>query len=141
MTQVERTVRLAAPAAEVWALIGPFDGLPNWHPAVLACRLGTEDGATLRHLTVVGRIELVERLVALDETGRSCRYVLVDGPLPVEGYVATLAVADGGDGTSTATWSARFEPAGAPEDVAVEAVGGIYDAGLNSLADRFGRAP
>jgi hypothetical protein len=140
MSQVERSIRLAAPAAEVWALIGPFDAMPRWHPAMLSCRLAEEDEATLRHLTVVGRIQLVERLVSLDDAARTCRYTLIDGPLPVEGYRAMLHVADNGDASATVVWSSIFEPAGAPEDVAVEAIVGIYDSGLNSLAERFGQA-
>lgn len=140
MAEVVREVRLKASAVDVWNLIGGFDRLPHWHPAVLSCDLSDEDGATVRHLVIVGRIRLTERLVSHDDATRTCRYTLVDGPLPVEGYVSMLTVADNGDGSATVRWSARFEPSGAPADVATEAIEGIYDSGLNSLADRFGRA-
>ena len=140
MAEVTREVRLKAPAAEVWALIGGFNDLPHWHPAVLSSELMEEDGDTVRHLVIVGRIRLAERLLSRDDAARSYRYTLEDGPLPVEGYIATLSVAANGDGSVTVRWSARFEPAGAPAEVATEALEGIYDSGLNSLADRFGRA-
>ena len=140
MAEVVREVRLKAQAGQIWALIGGFNDLPNWHPAVLSSDLSLDDGATIRHLVIVGRIRLAERLLAHDDAARTYRYTIADGPLPVEGYVSTVTVADNGDGSSTVRWSARFEPAGAPADVAVEAIEGIYDSGLNSLADRFGRA-
>lgn len=138
MPLLERSKRLAAPAAEVWALIGPFDGLANWHPAVIACHSSGSGEGQEREVVVVGSIRLKERLVAQDDAAMRCRYVLVDGPLPVEGYVSTLSVSDNGDETSTVTWSAEYQLAGAPEDVARDAIGGIYDAGLQSLGDRFG---
>ena len=140
MVDVVREVRLKAKADAVWALIGGFNALPNWHPAVLSSNLSQDDGATTRHLVIVGRIRLAERLLSHDDAARTYRYTIADGPLPVEGYVSTVTVADQGDGTATVRWSASFEPAGAPADVAVEAIQGIYDSGLNSLADRFGRA-
>ena len=125
----------------MWSLIGDYNGLPKWHPAVLSSRLTEEGGAVTRHLAIVGRIQLAERQIAHDDTIRSYRYTIVDGPLPVEGYVSTLSVVEAGQGMSIVRWAATFEPAGAPADVAVEAIGGIYDSGLNSLADRYGRAP
>ena len=139
MVEVTREVRVVAQAGTVWALIGGFNALPNWHPAVLSSEISNVDGATSRHLVIVGRIRLTERLLAHDDTARTYRYTIAEGPLPVEGYVSTVTVADHGDGTATVRWSAVFEPAGAPADVAVEAIEGIYDSGLNSLADRFGR--
>lgn len=140
MAEVTREVRLKATAGEIWALIGGFNDLPNWHPAVLSSDLSQDDGATIRHLVIVGRIRLAERLLSHDDAARTYRYTIADGPLPVEGYVSNVTVADPGDGTCTVRWSARFEPAGAPAEVAAEAIEGIYDSGLNSLADRFGRA-
>ena len=37
MTHAAASLALDVPAAKVWALIGPFDGLARWHPAVRAC--------------------------------------------------------------------------------------------------------
>lgn len=140
MVEVDRSVTLAASADEVWALVGGFDSLPDWHPAVLSCELASDDGRMTRRLKVVGNIRLVERLVRHDDASRSCRYTLSEGPLPVEGYDSTFAVHDGGGDRCVVTWRATFEPSGASEDVAREAIEGIYDSGLNALADRFGEA-
>ena len=140
MPEIERSVHLAAPAADVWAAIGDFDGMPNWHPAVNTSRTWQEGTDQLRELVVVGNIRLTERLVSHDDGARTYRYAVVDGPLPVEGYTSKIIVTDNGDGTSTVTWSAQYQLAGASDEIAREAIGGIYDAGLQSLGIRFGVA-
>jgi len=139
--EVGREVRLAAPAAEVWGLIGPFGSLAHWHPAVLECDLDEEDGFTIRRVKVVGNVRTVQRLLSHDDAGRRYRYTITDGDLPVHDYDAVLAVREDGPETCVASWRVTFQAAGAPDDVAREAIEGIFDGGLNGLAHRFGRAP
>jgi len=140
MLSLERSVHLAASADEVWNLIGRFDAMADWHPAVNSAAAWQDGPSQFRELRVVGGIRITEREVAHDDEHRAYRYVVVDGPLPVEGYTAILSVNDHGDGTSTVRWACEFRLAGAPEDVARDAIGGIYDAGLQSLARHFGTA-
>ena len=47
MTKVHVSTQLNAPAAEVWGLIGRWNALPDWHPAVLKSEL-SEDGKVRR---------------------------------------------------------------------------------------------
>jgi hypothetical protein len=140
MLSFERSARLAAPAADVWALIGRFDAVADWHPAVNSSASWQEGTSEYRELVIVGNIKIVERQIDRDDARMSYRYAIVDGPLPVEGYTSVLSVADNGDGTSTVRWACEFRLAGAPEYVAREAIGGIYDAGMQSLTGRFGAA-
>lgn len=141
MTDVSRTVNLAADADVVWSLIGPFDAMTSWHPAVLESRLGVEEGRMVRHLVFVGGIKVTERLVHHDDASMMVRYVISDeGRLPVADFSATLRVTPAQAGVCAVTWSCLFQPAGAPEDVVREAIAGIVDSGLNSLSDRFGQA-
>ncbi|MGY8997118.1 MAG: SRPBCC family protein [Alphaproteobacteria bacterium] len=141
MTDVSRSVTLSAPALEVWSLIGPFDALTSWHPAVLDSSLGADDGRMVRHLVFVGGIKVTERLIAHDDETMMQRYGISDGGrLPVADFTATLRVVAGSSETCSVTWSCSFQPAGAPESVVREAVEGIFDSGMNSLSDRFGKA-
>jgi hypothetical protein len=140
MLSFERSARLAAPAADVWALIGRFDAVADWHPAVNSSASWQEGTSEFRELVIVGNIKIVERQIDRDDARMSYRYAIVDGPLPVEGYTSVISVADNGDGTSTVRWACEFRLAGAPEYVAREAIGGIYDAGMQSLTGRFGAA-
>lgn len=140
MIEVSREVRLAAPAAELWDLIGPFDDLDRWHPAVLQCQPDEEDGFTVRRVKVVGNVRTVQRLLSHDDARRTYRYTIIEGDLPVHDYDAVLAVREDGPDVCVVSWRVTFQAAGAPDDVAREAIEGIVEGGLNALVDRFGPA-
>lgn len=121
---------------EVWKLVGQFNALPDWHPAVQSSRL--EDDGRLRRLSLFGGGEIVERLEQIDEKDRLYRYSIVSGPLPVANYTATLRVRDDGKGNSVVEWSSEFDPAGAAEMDAVKMVQSVYQSGFDNLKKMFG---
>ncbi len=127
---------MALSAAQIWHRIGGFNALPDWHPAVEKSVL--EEGGTVRRLSLVGGGEIVERLEQSDDDGRVYTYSIVESPLPVAGYVATIKVRENADGGSEIEWSSEFKPSGAPEAEAVQAIQGIYQAGFDSLRKMFG---
>ena len=59
---------------------------------------------------------------------------IVESPLPLAEYKSTVSVADAG-GRAVVIWSSIFE---ATADGMPEAVAGIYQAGLDALAAKFG---
>jgi hypothetical protein len=131
--RVSRIIRLAAPAAEVWAAIGPFGALADWHPVVSVCELDEIEGDTYRVLTTVDGGRLLEQLV--DEGPSHYTYRITESPLPVSDYRATLSVVPEPDGGCHVYWGSTFEPTA---DAADDVVGGIYEAGFEALRDRFG---
>jgi hypothetical protein len=137
MARVEEKQTLAASADDVWRLIGGYNALAEWHPAVE--RSALEDGGRVRKLSLKGGGSLIERLHAFNERERSYAYSIEQGPLPVSGYRSTLSVRElGGKRGCEVHWSGDFSPAGASEKEAVDVIRGIYRAGLDSLAQRFG---
>lgn len=136
MTNVSLKTDLNVPADKVWELIGQFNALPDWHPAVEKSEL--EAGGKLRRLTLVGGGSIVERLEKLDEDGHLYRYSIIESPLPVANYAAELRVKPGVDGKScTVEWSSDFNPAGASIEEATKAIQGVYQAGLDNLQKLF----
>ena len=131
MAHVLAETQLPAPAADVWDRIGDFNAVPQWHPAIWASRL--EDGGTVRRVSAAGGGQSVERLTDHDDSARRYSYELVDGPMPVSQYRATLAVEDDQDGGARVRWSADFTPAGAADADAEAAIGGFLRAGLDNL--------
>ena len=123
-------------ADDVWKLIGQFNALPDWHPAVTSSKL--EDGGRIRRLSLLGGGEIVERLEQIEQGDRLYRYSIVSGPLPVANYTATLRVKEDGKGKATVEWSSEFDPAGATETDATAAVQEIYKAGFENLRKLFG---
>ena len=136
MAKVSMNSAINMSADELWKLIGQFNALPDWHPAVTSSTL--EDGGKLRRLTLLGGAEIVERLEKIDDADRLYRYSIVSGPLPVANYTATLRVKDDGRGKATIEWSSEFDPAGASETDAAVAIQDVYKMGLDNLRKMFG---
>ena len=137
MAKVHETVDLRGSVDEVWAAIGGFNDLPQWHPAVESSTL--EEGGRVRRLQLGNGASLVERLHSFSERERSYGYSIEQGPLPVSGYRSLLHVRDsGGKGGCRVEWSGEFAADGVAEAEAIRLITGIYRAGLDRLGERFG---
>lgn len=137
MTSLATKIHLPVPASQVWQVIGGFNALPDWHPAIEKSELDEEGGAKIRTLSLVDGGTIVERLEQVDDSERAYTYSILSGPIPVTDYVATIRVREAGQGC-TIEWSSEFTPSGAPESDAVAAVRGIYEAGFENLKKMFG---
>ncbi len=137
MSKLSMSTKVGVPAEKVWELIGGFNATPDWHPAIAKSELTEEDGATIRTLHLVGGGVVRERLEMTDDEGRAYTYSIVESPLPVANYSATIRVSGEGD-DCTIEWSSDFKPMGTPENDAVKAVQGIYQAGFDNLQKIFG---
>jgi hypothetical protein len=136
MTNVTMSAKVPVPADQVWNIIGGFNALPTWHPAVKESKL--DAGGRVRTLELAGGGSITERLEHFDEKDRVYSYSILQGPLPVKNYVATIKVKQNADGKGcTIDWWSEFVPAGAPEADAVKVVQGIYQAGFDSLQKMF----
>lgn len=133
---VARTVEIDAPPATVWAAIGDFCAIASWHPAVEKCEISTQDGKTLRTLTLKDGGVIVER--ALSPSGRSLGYAyeILESPLPVISYRASLSLAPRGAGTRV-IWQGNFKAKDNENAKAEEVVGALYDAGLRGIVERM----
>ena len=121
----------------VWNTIGGFNALADWHPAVEKSEVSTEGQDTIRTLSLAGGGTIVEKLETVSDKERVYSYSILDGPLPVANYTATIRVSSS-NGGCTVEWSSEFDPSGAPESDAVAAVRGIYEAGFENLKKMFG---
>ncbi len=135
MANVKMSSHFNVAPDKVWNLIGGFNALPDWHPAVEKSEL--EEGGTIRRLHLVGGGQIVERLQPSDDDAHVYAYSILESPLPVEGYTAEIRVRPDGDGCEV-EWSSSFEPAGASETDAMKAIQGIYEAGFDNLKKMFG---
>lgn len=137
MNKVNMSTEVDASPETVWKTIGGFNTLPDWNPAVERSEL--ERGGIMRKLSLLGGGSVVERLEHFDNDDRVYTYSIIDAPLPVRNYVATLRVKDAGDGKSLVEWSSEFEVAtGATEMDATQAVQGLFQSGLDNLRKVFG---
>jgi uncharacterized protein YndB with AHSA1/START domain len=130
MAKVSVSTTISAPADEVWRLVGGWNALPDWHPAVEKSEI--EHGGDLRHLRLADGTEITERLEKLDRNERTYTYTITSSPLPFTNYRSTIIVRAEGD-TSTVEWSTHFEPLGAPEADVVKSLSDFYQAGFDNL--------
>jgi uncharacterized protein YndB with AHSA1/START domain len=130
-----KTIDIKAPPAKVWATIGDFCGIGQWHPAIATCAQSVQGRAHLRTLGLKGGGTIVERQLARSDRKMSYSYAIVSSPLPVDHYRSTIAVTPSADG-STVTWSGTFSAKGADDAHATAAIQGIYDSGLPALAEK-----
>lgn len=141
--KVSESITINAPAAAVWARIGNFDALKDWHPAVESSTAdkGNEEGS-VRIVKLKGGGEISETLNKHDAAAMRYTYRVRDGgdALPVTNYSSTIEVKPDGD-KSIVEWRGAFyrgypnnDPPPAKNDAAAEkAVTAVYTSGLAHL--------
>ena len=84
-----------------------------------------------------GRIR--ERLTALSDFEFSCSYAILESPMGVENYTATLKLTPITDGNRCfAEWSAEFDCAPEREKDLASMIGGaVFQGGFDGLKKRF----
>lgn len=139
MTQASARLDVSSPPDVVWRVIGGFNSLPDWIPAIRHSELS--DGGRVRHFTLPDGQSCAERLVSFDDAARTYTYAIVQGPFPIVDYISTLRVYDvNGGKASRVEWRGSFTPNGVSEQEAARIVQGIYDGGLKSLANSLASA-
>ncbi len=137
MTKVSMSLNLGVSADKVWDLIGGFNALPDWHPAIEKSEIEGEGKGSVRTLHLAGGGTITERLEQLDDEGKHYSYAILSSPLPVADYKGTIRLQDDGDGCKV-VWESEFQPAGAPEGDAIDVIRGIYQAGFDNLKKMYG---
>ena len=121
-----------------------FNALPDWHPAIAESRI--EGGGPSDQVGCVRAFRLAdggflrERLLALSDYDFSVTYSILDSPMEVENYVATLKLTPVTDGDRTfAEWSAEFDCPPEREDELVALIAGdVFQGGFDALARALG---
>jgi carbon monoxide dehydrogenase subunit G len=137
MAKVSVSVDLDAGADVVWELLGDFNGLHQWHPAIAASRVEVHGGREQRILSVTGGDRIIEQLEEHDPEARRYVYTLVEGPMPVADYRSTLEVIPLEGERSRVVWSGRFDAAGVTESEAEKVIESVYQTGLDALKLKF----
>ncbi len=146
MVAVRRSTIIDAPVDAVWRFLRDFNAHERWHPAVAASRI--EDGrdvdavACVRAFRLEDGAALREQLLSLSDRDHSFSYCILDSPIPLMGYVATVRLRPVTDGARTFwEWSSRFDaPAGREGELADLVGAAIYEAGFDAVKRHFGQA-
>ena len=128
-----------APAARVWERIRDFNGLPRWHPRIRDSRIENGEPADrvgcVRDFHLQNGDRIRERLLGLSDYDMFCTYAILESPMPLTDYVATLRLTPVTDGNRTfAEWTAEFDCAVDDAEGLVTGIGNdVFQAGFNAL--------
>ena len=145
LQHVVRSTVIDAPIDRVWAVLRDFNGMPQWHPAIADSRIENGQPADrvgcIRHFHLKDGGMIRERLLALSDYDYSCTYEILESPMGVANYTATLKLTPVTDGARCfAEWSAEFDCAESRERELVETIGqGVFQGGFDALKRHFGR--
>ena len=114
MARVYTSSVINARSDRVWARIRDFNGLPNWHPAIAESRIENGEPADkigcVRDFRLRNGDRIREKLLGLSDHDLFCTYSILESPMGVENYVATLRLTPVTDGERTfAEWTAEFD--------------------------------
>ena len=145
MVKVYRSTILDAPADRVWRDLRDFNGLPNWHPLIELSRIEKSHPADkigcVRNFQLKDGARIREKLLSLSDYDYSCTYAILESPMDLSDYVATLRLLPVTEGNRCfIEWSAEFECAQEKAAELVETVGdGVFQAGFDALKKRYGQ--
>jgi hypothetical protein len=131
--EVKRKIEIDGDKAEVWAKLGGWCAIKDWHPVIAKCEETTEGGKKRRVLTTKDGGVIKETQLTATETGYT--YQIDESPLPVANYTASFAVVPDNDDKEeiNVVWSAKFDPKGKTEAEAKAVIDGIFKAGLDEI--------
>ena len=135
-----RSINVKGSPAAVWAAIGPFCSISEWHPAIASCSEDGKSPPTRTLKTRAGSMTFVELQTSRNETAHSYSYTFTSAPIPVTNYNSKLSVVGNGHRGSTVKWSSVYLPNPGMDQAAVNALTGIYESGLRSIKARLAKS-
>ncbi|MEM7289085.1 MAG: SRPBCC family protein [Pseudomonadota bacterium] len=144
MARVYVSSVISAPADKVWDRVRDFNALPRWHPRIADSRiedaLPSDKVGCIRNFNLQNGDNIRERLLGLSDYDMFCTYEILESPMPLTDYVATLRLTPITDGErSFAEWSAEFSCDPSEEENLVNGIGtDVFQGGFDALKRQFG---
>ena len=114
MVTIVKNSVMPSPLETVREKIRDFNALPLHHPAVAHSHI--EDNLPSDHIGCIRCFNLKqggtfrERLVVLDDTQHICAYSILESPIPVQNYVATIHLTPvANSGSTSMQWTVQFD--------------------------------
>lgn len=144
MARVYTSSVINASASRVWDRVRDFNGLPRWHPRIRDSRiedaLPSDKVGCIRNFNLQNGDNIREQLLGLSDYDMFCTYAILESPMPLSDYIATLRLTPVTDGDRCfVEWSAEFSADPANEDSLVNGIGtDVFQAGFDALKRHFG---
>jgi Polyketide cyclase / dehydrase and lipid transport len=145
MARAHASSVINAPIDQVWARIRDFNALPKWHPGISSSEIEggkpADQVGCVRAMTLAGGGSIREQLLELSDLGHHFTYSILESPLAVANYRATLRLRRISDGDRTfAEWSATFDPDPPEKQAETEQFvsNQVFQGGFDALKKHFG---
>ncbi|MEO0327985.1 MAG: SRPBCC family protein [Pseudomonadota bacterium] len=144
MARVYISSVISASAEKVWERVRDFNALPRWHPAIADSRiedaLPADKVGCIRNFNLQNGDNIREQLLGLSDYDMFCTYGILESPMPLTDYVATLRLTPVTDGQRCfAEWSAEFSCSPEDEEDLVGGIGtNVFQGGFDALKRHFG---
>jgi hypothetical protein len=144
MTTIHESSLIAAPVQRVWDYVRDFNSLPKWFPGVtdshIESGVAANQAGCVRNFGLEGGPRIRERLIELSDRNHVCDYQMIECPLPIANYRATLRLSTrDGNGTLVEITS-QFQTPPAQEKEIVELLTTTYRGAFELLKKYFGQA-
>ncbi|WP_417679983.1 SRPBCC family protein [Roseibium sp.] len=147
MARVCESAIVDVPIEEVWRWLRDFNSHWDWHPAIAESEiengLPADSVGAVRAFTLTDGGFLREQLLSLDDDAHELSYCLIESPLPLYDYVATIRLKPVTDtGATFWQWESEFNPpAGRARELTALVANDIYRAGMRALERRLREGP
>jgi Polyketide cyclase / dehydrase and lipid transport len=141
MATIHVTSMIPAPVERVWEYVRDFNGLPKWFPGVTDSHI--EPGALvnqagcIRNFGLAGGPRIREQLLALSDHDHRWSYKMLDSPLPIGNYVATVRLSAGDGNATLAEITSQFDVPPAQENEVVGLLTTTYGGAFALLNKHF----
>lgn len=138
MTTVAKSSVIHFPIETVWQKIRDFNALPSHHPAVAESHieddLDSDSIGCVRCFNLKQGGTFRERLVTLDDQQHTCAYAILESPIPVTNYLATIRLLPMTESKTTLMeWTAEFDTPSGKEAQMYTWVVDVFEDGFRCL--------
>lgn len=138
-THIVKSTIINAPPEKVWSIISDFNALPKWHPAIADSyieqgKLNGELGCVRNFNLKMNGGNIREELIALDHKKWLVKYKILDAPLFLSNYAATLKLESQSMTQTNVIWECHFDCHEKYKDSLHKTIGSdVFQAGFDAL--------
>ena len=139
MVKVVRSTVIDAPIEAVWQVLRDFNSHDQWHGIVAESHIEngrpSDEIGCVRKFRLQDGAELREQLITLSDRDFVSTYCILESPIPLLNYVATVTLKRVTDGNRTYwDWRSSFAtPKGREQELATMVGRDVYEAGFAGL--------
>lgn len=148
MVKIVKSTVIDAPIDVVWDILRDFNSHDAWHPIVAASQIennrASDEVGCVRDFQLKDGGGIREQLLALSDNEREkvSTYCILDAPVPLRDYVATVRLRPITDGNRTFwLWQSEFNPPPEQEAELTRMVAeDVYEAGFRAIREHLARS-